>query len=84
MPTTKLSVQGSSLKLLRSGERGIVTRINALRDSTAQTLRKIGLAPGQTITLEQRFPHFTIRVGGNCYSLDDAAMNAISIRIVER
>jgi ferrous iron transport protein A len=84
MMTTGFSVQGSSLKLLRSQERGVITRITALRDITAQNLRKMGIIPGQSITIEQRFPRFVVRVGSNRHTLDDSAVAAIYVRIVER
>jgi ferrous iron transport protein A len=84
MMTTGFSVQGSSLKLLRSQERGVITRITTLRDITAQNLRKMGIIPGQSITIEQRFPRFVVRVGSNRHTLDDSAVAAIYVRIVER
>ncbi|NJR49252.1 MAG: ferrous iron transport protein A [Leptolyngbyaceae cyanobacterium CSU_1_3] len=83
MLTTGFSVQGSSLKLLRAGERGIVTRINTLQDATAQALRNMGFQPGQTITLEQQFPRFVVRVGSQCHALDEPSKNAIYVRIVD-
>ncbi|NJR64726.1 MAG: ferrous iron transport protein A [Leptolyngbyaceae cyanobacterium CRU_2_3] len=83
MLTTGFSVQGSSLKLLRSHERGVVSRINTSRDSTVQNLRAMGLTPGVSIAVEQRFPRFIVRVGNNRHALDEAAINAIYVRIVE-
>lgn len=83
MLTTRFSVQGASLKLLRSHERGVITRINTLCDTTAQKLRALGLTPGQWITVEQRFPRFIIRVGNDRHALDETAINAIYVRIVE-
>lgn len=76
------SVQGSSLKLLRSGERGTITRINPLPDATTQNLRRMGLTQGQTITLEQHFPRFIVRVGSNSHVLNELAINAIYVRVV--
>jgi ferrous iron transport protein A len=84
MLTTGFSVQGSSLKLLRSQERGVITRINALRDITTQNLRKMGITPGQSIAIEQRFPRFIVRVGNTLHTLDDSAIAAIYVRIIER
>jgi ferrous iron transport protein A len=84
MITTGLSVRSSSLRLLRSGERAIITRINTLRDTTTQTLKVMGLTPGKTITLEQRFPRFVVRVGNHSHALNEMAINAICIRVVEQ
>lgn len=83
MITSGFSVKGASLRLLRAGERGVITRIHALQEATAQKLREMGLVPGQTVILEQRFPRFIIRAGGRCHGLDEATMNAIYVRLVE-
>jgi ferrous iron transport protein A len=83
MLTTGFTVQGASLKLLRSHERGVITRIRSLCDTTAQKLRALGLTPGQSIIVEQRSPRFIVRVGSNRHALDDATINAIYVRIVE-
>lgn len=84
MRVTEFSVQDASLKVLRLGEQGVITRIHPLRDAAAQSLKKMGLTPGQRITLEQRFPRFVVRVGNNRYNLNDAMMNAIQVRISQR
>lgn len=83
MLTTGFLAQGTSLKLLRSRERGVVTRINTLCDVTTQSLRKMGLAPGQPITVEQRFPRFIVRVGNGRHALNEAAINAVYVRVIE-
>lgn len=84
MLTTGFSVQGSSLKLLRFGERGVVARINALPDATAQKLGQMGVTLGQMIAIEQRFPRFIVRVGNTCHALDETMINAIYVRLTER
>jgi Fe2+ transport system protein FeoA len=83
MLTTGFSTQGTSLKLLRFGQRGIITGINTLQDTTVQKLRKMGLTRGQMITLEQRFPRFIVRVGNTSHALDDIAISAIYVRLIE-
>jgi ferrous iron transport protein A len=84
MLTTGFSVQGSSLKLLRTGEQGTITRINALHDATAHSLREMGIKLGQLIALEERFPRFVIRVGGHRYALSDDAIRSIYVRITKQ
>ncbi|EKQ67156.1 FeoA domain-containing protein [Leptolyngbyaceae cyanobacterium JSC-12] len=84
MLTTGFSVRGTSLKLLRSHECGVITRINLMCDATVQKLRQLGLIPGQTIAIEQRFPQFIIRTGSDRHVLDDIMVNAIYVRIVEQ
>ncbi len=83
MLTTGFSVQGSSLRLLQAGERGVIKQIRTLHDATAQNLRKMGLMPGQTITLEERFPRFIIRVGTQRHALDEMMINAVYVRVVK-
>lgn len=83
MLTTGFSVQGASLKLLRIGERGVITKINPLQDRSAQTLREMGLMPGQMITLEQRFPRFIVRIGNRHHSLDPVSINAVYVRLLK-
>jgi len=83
MLSTGISVRGTSLKLLRSHERGVISRISSACDTTAQKLRTLGLTPGRPITLEQRFPRFIVRVGSNRHILDETAVNAIFVRIVD-
>jgi ferrous iron transport protein A len=74
------TVSGSSLKLLKPGERGVVTRLRSVDDNVAQKLRRFGIAPGASVTLEQRFPRFVVKVGTNRVALDDRTIAAIYVR----
>ncbi len=80
--STLNSLQDISLRLLRAGERGTIARTKTLGDATAKTLRMMGLIPGQTITLVQRFPRFVVKIGNSCHCLDESVINAISVRIL--
>lgn len=82
MLTTRFSVKGASLELLRSHETGMIKYINTLCSATAQKLHELGLSPGQLIVVEQRSPQFIVRVGHNRHILDAAAVKAIYVRIV--
>ncbi len=84
MLMTGFSVQGTSLKLLRSHERGVITRIKTLSEPMALKLTELGLVPGQSIAIKQRFPRFIVQVGNHSLALDEAAINAIYVRIVRR
>ncbi|MGI0485153.1 FeoA family protein [Pantanalinema rosaneae CENA516] len=75
------TVAGSSLRLLKPGERGVVTRLNVMNDVAAQKLRAIGIAPGTSITVEQRFPRFVVRIGGNRFTLSETVINAVYVRV---
>lgn len=81
MLTQSFTVTGASLKLLKCGESGIVTRTKEADGETARKLRAIGIQPGTLITLEQRFPRFIIRVRGDRIALSDNTINAIFVRI---
>jgi ferrous iron transport protein A len=84
MSTISTTVQGvfkgAALKLLRVGQRGVITAINTRQDLTAQTLKRMGLQPGSTVTVEECFPRFKVRVGANCFALDYTAINVIQVR----
>jgi Fe2+ transport system protein FeoA len=80
--TTINSLQTTSLRSLRPGEQGTIARTQALWDATAKTLRTIGVIPGQTITLVQRFPRFVVKIGNSCHCLDESAINAIYVRLL--
>jgi Fe2+ transport system protein FeoA len=75
------TVAGSSLRLLKPGERGVVTRLKATNDVTTQKLRAIGITPGTSITVEQRFPRFVVRIGGDRFTLSETVMNAVYVRV---
>jgi len=74
-------VSGSSLKLLKIGERGIVSRFHKSDDRIAQKLKAMGITPGTSITLEQRFPRFLVKVGCNRLALSEEIIHAIYVRV---
>jgi ferrous iron transport protein A len=77
------TVAGSSLKLLKPGERGVVSRLNDADDGIRQKLRSLGIMSGTTITLEQRFPRFIVQVGQDRFALDEKTIAAIYVRTTE-
>jgi Fe2+ transport system protein FeoA len=78
--TLQGAFKGAALKLLRVGQRGVITAINTRQDMTAQALKQMGLQPGSTLTVEECFPRFKVRVGANCFTLDYTAINVIQVR----
>ena len=78
------TVSGSSLKLLNVGEHGVVARLTRADTPTVQALKKMGLIPGASITLEQRFPRFVIRTGTTRFALSEKMIQAIYVRIKGR
>jgi ferrous iron transport protein A len=75
------TVSGSSLKLLKPGERGVVSRLRGVDDRLSRKLKDMGIQVGTTITLERRFPRFVIKVGCNRFAIDNRVMNAVYLRL---
>jgi ferrous iron transport protein A len=80
MSTMSTTIRTTMLKLLRTGQRGVITAIHTRQDMTAQALKRMGLQPGSTVTVEECFPRFKVRVGTNCFALDYTAINVIQVR----
>lgn len=78
------TVSGSSLKLLRPGERGIVARLSNTNDSVTRKLKAMGIRKGTTIVVEERFPRFVIRIGSNRHALSEQMINAVYVRVSSR
>lgn len=81
MFTQKLTVSGSSLKLLRPGEQGIVSRLSSSNEAITSKLKQLGIQPGSLISLEQRFPKFVVRIRGQQVVLNEPTVNAIFVRL---
>ena len=78
---TSFTVTGSSLSMLKPGEKGIVARIQTLKDSLQQEIRSLNINPGTTIIVEQRFPRFLVRIGTTQLVLTPEILNAIYVRL---
>ncbi|MEJ6482088.1 FeoA family protein [Nostoc punctiforme UO1] len=80
---TPFSITGCSLKLLRTGEQGIVTFCKSQDEIILNQLISIGVTLGTIITLEQNFPSFIIKIGNTSLALDTESIQAIYIRIID-
>lgn len=80
---THFSVTSCSLELLRKGERGIVTFSKNQNERILKQLMLMGVTPGATITLKQKFPSFIIEIGNTDITLDIESIRAIYIRIID-
>lgn len=76
-----LTLEGSSLKLLKQKERGTVTRIDRSNSEVVQKLQSMNITIGTTITVEQRSPRFLLRVGLDQIALSDSLQEAIYVRL---
>ncbi|MEB3359925.1 MAG: ferrous iron transport protein A [Synechococcales bacterium] len=84
MFTQGFSISGSSLKLLKPGERGVVAKLRQTDDITAQALKSVGIVPGTTIHVEQTFPRFLVRIGSEKRALSEAMIHAVYVRLGDR
>ncbi|MEM6255452.1 MAG: ferrous iron transport protein A [Cyanobacteria bacterium P01_D01_bin.156] len=75
------TVSGSSLRLLKVGERGVISRVKDTNPTVMEQLRRLGLSPGTSITLEQRFPRFVIRTRQGPLALTQSMIQSIYVRI---
>ncbi|MEO1396900.1 MAG: FeoA family protein [Cyanobacteria bacterium J06634_5] len=78
---TGFTISGSSLEILRVGERGVIARIKDADPLVQDQLRQLGLCPGASITLEQRFPRFIVRTREGSAALTQAMIHAIYVRL---
>ncbi|AFY30628.1 FeoA family protein [Calothrix sp. PCC 7507] len=76
------SVTGCSLELLDVGERGIVTYCETQDATIHKKLIAMGVTPGITIALEQRFPSLNIKVGNIPMIIDRETARTIYVRII--
>jgi ferrous iron transport protein A len=83
MFTQGFTVSGSSLELLSSGERGVVTKFKSNDETIIKKLMAMGVTPGISITLEQKFPSFVIKAGHTRLALDRGIARAIYVRLAE-
>jgi ferrous iron transport protein A len=73
----------TALKCLKTGERGVITRLNPTNEVLLRKLTAMGLRPGTLIRLEQRSPRFIITLGKNRLALSDSMIHAIDVRLVD-
>ena len=78
---TDFTVSGASLQLLKVGERGIIARIRDTNPRVVEELRRLGLSPGTSIILEQRFPRFIVRTHKGPLALTQAMIQAVYVRL---
>lgn len=81
MMSQGFTIAGSSLSLLKPGERGVVTRICGNDDLVTQKLRAMNVQIGTMITVEQRSPRFIVRIGADRVALSDPTRQAIYVRL---
>jgi ferrous iron transport protein A len=78
---SKFRVKGSSLKLLKKGERGIIKFCNIKDEKSLEELISMGITLGTSIIVEQPFPCFVIRIGERRLTLTWELAQRIYVRI---
>ncbi|NWF60372.1 MAG: ferrous iron transport protein A [Fischerella sp.] len=78
------SVTGSSLALLKAGEKGIIQFCNSQDEKILNQVISLGLIPGAYITLEQRFPNFVLKVEHQSLVIDKVIARTLYVRVVNR
>jgi len=78
---TGFTISGASLKMLKVGEQGVIARIRDADPTVADQIRRLGLSPGTSIVLEQRFPRFVVRSREGSLALTQAMIQAIYVRL---
>ncbi|NJM73276.1 MAG: ferrous iron transport protein A [Scytonema sp. RU_4_4] len=77
----KFCITGSSLELLKKGERGIIKFCNIKDEQSLQEMISMGIIPGTSITVEQQFPCFVITAGERQLTLTRKLAQRIYVRI---
>ena len=73
----------SPLDLLKSKERGIVKCLKNSDKSILEQIAMLGIVPGIPITLEQRFPSFTVAIARDRIELNREIARSIYVRVVK-
>lgn len=69
-----------ALTELKSGETGEIAYLAASDDKKMQKLMSMGVLPGSSLTLVQKFPSFIFKVGHSQFAVDDVLAREIHIR----
>lgn len=83
MFTQSFTISGSPLEFLNPGERGVIASFISKDKTLIKKLMAMGLIPGISITLEQRFPSFVIKAGNTHLAIDKEIARAIYVRLTE-
>lgn len=78
---TGFTVSGSSLPLMKVGERGIITRFTSTDTRAIRELKALGLDRGKSVRLVQQFPNFVISAGGKQLALSKRLRQSIYVRV---
>ncbi|OGF48166.1 MAG: hypothetical protein A2231_12055 [Candidatus Firestonebacteria bacterium RIFOXYA2_FULL_40_8] len=71
------------LSLVKPGEKGKISYIQAEEKNKLQTIMAMGILPGMEITLLQNFPSYLFKVGNSQFAVDENIAKDVFIRITK-
>ncbi|MEM8778996.1 MAG: FeoA family protein [Cyanobacteria bacterium P01_G01_bin.49] len=80
MFTQSFTVESSALNSLKEKEKGVITQFRKNDENLLRKLIAMGIMPGLSITLEQRFPSYVVKIGSTRIALDRSIAKAIYVR----
>ncbi len=80
MFTPTFTLEASALNLMKEKEKGIIAQFRKNDENLLKKLIAIGIMPGLSITLEQKFPAYVVKVDGTRIALDRSIAKAIYVR----
>ena len=80
MFTQTFAIESSALNLMKEKEKGVITQFRKSDKNLLRKLIAIGIMPGLSITLEQKFPAYVIKINGTRIALDRSVAKAIYVR----
>jgi ferrous iron transport protein A len=78
---TGFTISGSSLPLMKVGERGVIARFTSTDARAIRELRALGLDRGKSVRLIQRFPNFVVSTGEKQFPLSKRLRQSIYVRL---
>jgi DtxR family Mn-dependent transcriptional regulator len=67
---------------LRQGESGAIAYIHTGDSDKLKKLMALGILPGESVTLQRRYPSFVFTVGRSRYAVDEGMAEAIYVKRV--
>lgn len=78
---TGFTISGSSLPLMKVGERGVITRFTSTDSHAIRELKALGLDRGKSVRLIQQFPNFIVSTDGKQLALSKRLRQSIYVRV---
>ena len=73
----------SPLSLLKPGEKGKISYIQAGDQSRLQTIMAMGVLPGMEISLLSNFPSYLFKLGNSQFAVDETIAGEVFVRITK-